>query len=488
MDYEFRTEPFPHQRDVFQRMAELPGFALFWEQGCGKTKPVIDNVAYLFEKDQIDALVVVAPSGVHRNWKTDEIPTHMPLSVIARTSEILWETSKAGNVGFQRDLENLLAFRGLAVIYISYDAFTTGKAVKFLGRFFRKRRVFFAIDEAHNIKTAGATRTRTVRTAAKHTKYRRTLTGTPGDSPFDLYSQVAAIDSEFWKAKGFPDYSCFKAHFGEFLPRQFVKANMGFDPGFDGLLKGFKNLDELNGYLQEVGSRVTKETAGLNLPPKLYSKRYFELSKSQRAAYDTLRHEFEVELDTGELITAPLAIVKLLRLQQITCGYVGTGEEDRPLVELSGPNPRLGLAEEIRDGLHKPTIWWSRFTEDSNKLMDLLGKRAVRYDGSVDEDARARAKLAFQGGEATHFVGNPQAGATGLTLVQAKHTVYYSNSFRLTDRLQSEDRLHRIGQTDPVDYTDLVAVDTIDLHIVESLRNKFDVATQINGDAVREWI
>lgn len=487
--YQYHSEPFAHQRERFEATAELAGYALFWEQGCGKTKPTIDTAAYLFEQDKIDAVVVVAPSGVHRNWYTDEIPKHMPTRVRERSTEFLWETAKAGNVGFKREIELLLKQKGLVVLLISYEAFVTKTAVTYLGRFFRQRRVLFVSDEGHYLKTPGTTRSRTIRTAAKHAHYRRLLTGTPiSQGPFDVYAQVNFVDKDFWASKGLPDFGCFKAYFGEFLPREWVKKHWGYDPGFDGHLKGYKNLDKLTEWMGEIGHRLTKEDAGLNLPPKLYTKRYFDLAPMQRRVYDTLKREFMVDLDSGETIMAPLAIVQLLRLQQITCGYVGTGDEERPMVELEGPNPRLSIAEDIRDGLYRPAIWWSRFTKDIDKLMDLLGPRAVRYDGSVDEATRARAKEAFVKGDADHFVGNPQAGATGLTLVQAKHTIYYSNSFRLIDRLQSEDRNHRIGQHDPVDYTDIVGNSTIDGPIVDALRDKFDIASEINGDKMREWI
>lgn len=488
--YQYHTEPFPHQAEVFERTRDLEGYALFWEQGVGKTKPTIDTACYMYEQKRIDVLVVVAPSGVHRNWLTDEIPAHMPTRIRDTATTFMWDTAKAGNVSYKAALETLLDYNsGLVVIAISYDAFVTDRAKKFFGKLFRRRKVFFVADEAHYIKTAGSTRSRTVRTAAKYAKARRLLTGTPiSQGPFDAYPQIQFVDNRFLDEKGLPDYSCFKSHFGEFIPRAFVKKKFGFDPGFDGLLDEYKNLDQLNEWLSEIGSRLTKETAGLNLPPKLYSKRYFDLPKAHREVYQALKRDFTVMLDSGEEINAPLIIVQMLRLQQITCGYVGTGDEDAPLVDLSGPNPRLGVAEEIRDGLDRPTIWWSRFTNDIDKLMDLLGPGAVRYDGRLDEHERARSKEAFQKGEVQHFVGNPQAGATGLTLIQAKHVVYYSNSFRLIDRLQSEDRAHRIGQEDAVDYIDIVANDTIDISLVNALKDKFDVASQITGDAVRSWI
>lgn len=488
MTYQYHTQPFKHQAEIFAETSDREGYALFWEQGCGKTKPTIDTACSMFEAGRIDALVIVAPNGVHRNWLTDEIPAHMPPRVREKMTTFLWESSKSGNKGFKQDLESLLTVGGLAVLAISYDAFVTKTAVNYLGRFFRRRKVLFVADEGHYLKTPGTARSRTVRTAAKYAKARRLLTGTPvSQGPFDVYAQVQFVDPTFWKSEGIPDYSTFKHTFGVWLPREQVKSRMGFDPGFDGLCVEYKNLELLESMIKKIGHRLTKDDAGLNLPPKLYSKRYFDLTSQQRTLYDELKRNFVASLESGEVIEAPLVIVQMLRLHQITCGYVATGDENE-IVEIPGSNPRLNAAEDIRDTLHHPAIFWSRFTRDIDKLMDLLGKRAVRYDGRVDDDARAQAKADFQSGAAQFFVGNPQAGSTGLTLIQARSVIYYSNSFRLIDRLQSEDRAHRIGQEHPVNYIDIVAHDTIDAHIVTALREKFDVASKITGDKVKEWL
>jgi SNF2 family DNA or RNA helicase len=120
--------------------------------------------------------------------------------------------------------------------------------------------------------------------------------------------------------------------------------------------------------------------------------------------------------------------------------------------------------------------------------MALLGDEAVRYDGAVDEDGRLAARRRFQDGDARWFVGNPACAGTGLTLTAAATVVYYSNSFNLEHRLQSEDRAHRIGQRNAVRYVDLVAKGTVDSKIVAALRDKLDVASQITGDAARAWL
>ena len=122
--------------------------------------------------------------------------------------------------------------------------------------------------------------------------------------------------------------------------------------------------------------------------------------------------------------------------------------------------------------------------------MEFLGTdKAVRYDGSVDDDDRAAALKAFQKGDKVqYFVANDVCAGEGLTLHAAKWVIYYNTTYRLDSRLQSEDRAHRIGQKDNVVYTDLIAVDTIDEKIISSLRNKISISSKILGDKLKEWI
>jgi SNF2 family DNA or RNA helicase len=118
-----------------------------------------------------------------------------------------------------------------------------------------------------------------------------------------------------------------------------------------------------------------------------------------------------------------------------------------------------------------------------------LKLEAVRYDGSTGPDERLTARKNFQAdGGPQFFVANAAAAGTGLTLHKGKAAFYYSNSFKLVERLQSEDRIHRIGQTESCNYTDLIARGTIDSKLVEALRDKRNVASMILGDTLREWI
>lgn len=492
MTYQPKSTPFQHQQEVFELSKDLPSYGILWEQGCGKTKPTIDNAAYLYEKGEIDCVVVCAPSGVHLNWLTDEIPAHLPDRVAEQSRYHVWNTAKANNVGVKRDREALVLHRGLAWLFVSYDGLVTKTGKDYLWKLLRRRRVFYVLDEAHYIKTPSAQRTKSIVASGRYAKYKRILTGTPvANGPFDLYSQIKFLKEDFWVAKGLDTFRVYKFHFGSWFTRAEAQEALGYDPGYDKLIE-YKNLDELAEILKSVSSRVTKDDV-LDLPPKLYSTRYFELTGQQADLYCKLRDEYEAELEDGARVDGALAIVRLLRLQQIISGYAVTDDEDEPTRLLGNRNPLMEEVEDVCDSLSHPALIWCRFTKDIDQVMDRLGSKAVRYDGTLSEDEAARSKLAFQSGDAQFFVGNPQKGATGLTLVQARTVLYPTNSFKLVERLQSEDRAHRIGQEHPVDYVDFEARlpgggKTVSRHIIKALVNKFDIANKITGDRLREWI
>lgn len=565
-NYPFKTQPFDHQFEEWSRSREETARAIFWEQGTGKSKLTIDTACWLYMRGLIDGVVVVAPNGVHRNWVEQEILDHVPDPVMPDVVAFQFQSTRSDTKWHKRAVRRVIAHPGFAWFAISYEAFMTAAGKRALIEFFDKRKLLYVLDEAHNIKNPDSKRTASILRSAKYAPYRRVLTGTPiAVGPFDMYSQIEFLDPDFWGRQELGTFVEFKSHFAIFEkgwnphaynPKTKARTGAEFKK-----LKKFRRLDQLAEMIKPISSRVLKEDV-LDLPPKVYAKRFFTMTPEQAELYRQLRDEYIVWLHTGgpekeaeslgfseeeatgvcgtchgerELnvegfiypcpacgqqdlfaeeggtpLVAQLAIVRLLRLQQITCGYLPTEDEEEPLYEIPGPNRRLELLRDtiVEDG--KKTIVWARFKADIDKIlkeMKAQGIRAVRYDGDVTEDGRAEAKALFQGirpiydqgvvvgreeipeeEQATVFVGNPQAGATGLTLTAAKRVIYYSNSFKLIDRLQSEDRAHRIGQTDEVLYLDLVAEGTVDEKIVRSLREKFNVASQITGDRMREWL
>lgn len=485
-NYPHTITPFQHQLDHIKMHVKEKSWGLLWEQGTAKTKPIIDTAALLFSQGEINGLLVVAPPGVERNWNTDEIPKHMPVEIALDVRVQVFSTARKATQAHKRAMNSLFTHDGLSVLLISYNGFMTKEGKELVWKFLQKRKCLYVLDEAHNIKTPNAKRTKSIVASGKYAKYRRILTGTPvAIGPFDVYSQIRFLDEFFWKNHGIHGTVEFRNYFGRWFTAADCKQLHGYDPGYDKLIE-YQNLDKLTEWLNEISDRVLKDDV-LDLPPKLYSKRYFEMSREMKAAYSQLEDELMLEIG-DHLITAELPIVKQLRLQQISCNYVPVGDEE-PVHMFSAKNPRLGAMEQIRDETHHPGIIWARFTHDIDQIMDLLGKSAVRYDGKVDQDQSEKNKLAFQKGDAQWFVGNAQKGGSGLTLTQAKTMVYYSNSFRLLDRLQSEDRAHRGGMDEhPVNYIDIMSDSEIDEHIVTNLRNKKDVAAEILGDALKAWI
>lgn len=477
---------FSHQLSHIEQHRDARAWGLLWEMGTGKTKPVVETAMNLYSRSEIDGLLVVAPPGVERNWRTDELPKHSDPEFALDNMVMVFRTEKKHTKEHKARFEALLRSPGMATLLISYDAFMTKEGKESVKRFLLRRRCLYVLDEAHNIKSPSAKRTKTIVASGKYAPYRRVLTGTPmAVGPFDLYSQIKFLDEDFWRDRGIGGAVEFRQYFGRWFTRADCQQLNGYDPGYDKLIE-YRNLERLSEWLALISDRVEKSEV-LDLPPKLYSKRYHAMTREQQAIYDELRNEFMYQFSDGEIVDGELAIVRLLRFQQVLCNYVPT--DGSPKRQIAAKNPRLQLMEEIRDETHRPAIVWARFTSDVDQIMDLLGDSAVRYDGSVTADEAERSKEAFQAGDAKWFVGTAQKGGPGLTLTQAKSVIYYSNSFKLIDRLQSEDRAHRAGMDEhPVNIIDLICEGTVDERIVQSLRDKREISAQVLGDEIRQWL
>lgn len=485
--YQPHTLPFAHQRETFERTKDEAAHALFLEQGTGKTKILIDTAGHLWHEGKIDGVVVVAPDGVHRNWIVEELPKHMAPELLERCVMHCFQTSKKATKTHQRDVQRVIAAPAdrLGIMAMSVDSVMTKEGKAALWAMLRDRRCLYIVDESSRIKNPGAKRTKRIVSSGVYAPYRRIANGTPvPNSPFDVYSQIKFLDEDYWKRAGISTFAGFKTTFGVWVQRE-TKGGRTYPE-----LSEFIHLDRMKQLVDRISTRVTKEDV-LDLPPKIYSKSRFELTAGQRRVYNEIRDEFMTLLQSGELLTASLAIVRLLRLQQVACGYLPADDDQGPLVPVDRINPRLDLLDEIVADLPHKAIIWARFKQDIVNICERLakaGRIAVRYDGSTSDEDRAEALERFQRGDAEFFVANPAAAGTGLTLTAAKTVIYYSNDFNLMNRLQSEDRAHRIGQDQSVHYIDIIADDTVDWRIVGALRSKQDIANMITGDSLKTWL
>jgi SNF2 family DNA or RNA helicase len=190
-------------------------------------------------------------------------------------------------------------------------------------------------------------------------------------------------------------------------------------------------------------------------------------------------------------MTTMNVITQMMRLHQITCGHFKADDGTVTEVKSNRMNELLSILEEVEGKV----IIWANYVHDIEKIVEVLKKTygedsTVAYYGAIDANTRQNNIALYQAenGNTRYFVGNTQTGGYGITLTAANTVIYYSNNYDLEKRLQSEDRAHRIGQKNIVTYIDLIAEKTVDERIVKALRNKIDIANEIMGEELVDWI
>lgn len=500
--YEYKTDPYKHQREIFMSSREAIAYALLMGMGTGKTKISIDTGAWNYGQGLIDCIVVLAPNGVHRNWIDREVPAHMPAWTNYRAATWASYMKKKEQAAVDRLFDP--EFKGLRVIAFNIEAFkdsTTCKAAVLVRKLCNCFNVMMIVDESSKIKTPSAKRTKAIITLGKQAVLRRILTGTPvTNGPLDIFAQFKFLGEDIL---GFTNYYSFKHYFAEWEKETNYRTGHQYE-----VLTGYRNLKELQDIVDAHGVRVTKEEC-LDLPEKIYQTRYVEMTPAQRKLYNDIIQRSMMEFDNGEEMTVSNVLSKLLRLQQVLGGFVPR-EEFGEALPIENTNVRMNALMDVMEEADGKVIIWARFVPEIRMIAEMLKKeygkkKVVCYYGEVKKEAREEAQILFQGvrpildddgqvidkepvpedEQARFFVGQPHSGGYGLTLHAATTVVYYSNDFSLEARLQSEDRAHRIGQHHPVNYVDLECLGTVDSKIVQALQNKKNLAELITRDSVR---
>lgn len=476
MKFKYKTQPYEHQRIALERSYDKINYAYFMEMGCGKSKVLIDNMAWLYENKKIDTVIVVAPKGVYRNWQTSEIPAHLHDDI--EREVYVWNPNP--NKTQKEHLVSGIKERGkLRILLVNVEGFATTKLKAFVEKFVRDSTFLLAVDESTTIKNPKAKRTKALVALGKAASYRRILTGSPvTKSPMDLYAQCGFMDKALL---GFESFYSFQGRYA--ITRTQRMGGHSFQQ-----IVGYRNLDELSTKLEKFSYRVTKDEA-LDLPDKIYTVRHVSLTDDQIKHYMSLKNAAIALLDDGDLVSAPAVMTQLLRLQQVLCGHLMTDDGD--LVEIK--TRRIDALLETIEEMSGKVIIWSRFRYDIRNIEAALKKAygsdsTVNYYGDTSDEDRQKAIQDFQFGDARFFVANPQTAGYGLTLTAATNVIYYANDFNLETRVQSEDRCHRIGQKNTVTYVDFVSKGTVDEHIVKTLRAKIDLSAKTLGEEARQWL
>ena len=474
MNYKFKSKPFAHQSKALEMSWDKEVFAYFMEMGTGKSKVLIDNIAMLFNAGKINGALIIAPKGVYKNWFDSEIPNHMPDYIEKKVG--LWRTDPNA-----KDLKPLFSTGAeLHILIMNVEAFSSKKGVDFAKKFLSCHNTIIGIDESTTIKNPQAKRTRAIVELGTKSKYRRILTGSPvTKSPLDLFAQCYFLHPYLL---GHESYYTFKVRYA-------VTKQINVSGRTIQIVVGYRNLGELSEKLKPFSYRVLKDDC-LDLPKKTYTKRIIELTDEQKKVYKKMKQQAIAFLN-GTMITTATVITQMMRLHQITCGHFKSDDGTIQTIK----NNRIDQLMEVLEEMEGKAVIWAHYRYDIQSIVETVSKKygensVVTYYGDTSTDDRQKAikKIQDPKSPVRFIVGTPQTGGYGITLTGASTMIYYSNGYDLEKRQQSEARIDRIGQEKPMTYIDIIAEGTVDDKIVQSLRKKVNIATEIMGEELKDWI
>lgn len=462
-------------------------FALFMEQGVGKTYTVIARVCLeasrksrgLYRKEQREGLyrvLIICPGQVRANWRTEfhRFATEDGKVAVMRGGPL-------SRTKILRDVVRQESDCKYGVAIMSYDSMpTTLQALNMVPW------DLIVLDESHKIKGARAQRTLAAHALRDAGQQRLVLTGTPvANSLNDLWSQLEYLGEG---ASGFLSRERFRKFYG-------VYKSTG--RGVEKLLR-HRNIPLLHERLARMSFVCSQKEAGLDLPDKTYSIHEVSMTKTQSSVYNAVAQRLVAELSTlieqDDTVSVENILTRLLRLSQITSGHYRTDpvkdEDGRTLAAgelriIPGLNPKIeALVNEIlldEDRLPEAKmIVWACWVPDIEAISEALTSHDIGhvcYHGQTSEKEREEAVYKYNNDPKCRvFVGNPRCAGEGLNLLgyqpgnseQSTYTateVFFSQTWSAIERSQAEARAHRMGTKMPVQIIDLMIPGTIDEEI-----------------------
>ena len=261
----------------------------------------------------------------------------------------------------------------------------------------------------------------------------------------------------------------------------------------------YKHADELKKML-EPNAVFAKLVDCVDMPAVNYIVKEVSLSPAQEACYKNMQHDLLAEYD-NHITTAKNKLVSAMRLQQIASGFIMGHEEEildddapmwaddnydvRPdeVVWLGDTNPKLEQLKRDVAELDKPMLILTRFSAEADKIYQMLKDEystmlftGWKTTGTIED---------FKQGKFDIIVANTSKIARGFNLQIAHSTIYYSNTFSMELRQQSEFRTFRMGQAHPCTYIDYVSCG-IDRTILDSLKLKKGLLEYIREKDIKE--
>ncbi len=467
-----KFSPMDHQYDALKRLYPVNAAALLMEMGTAKTRVMIDLMSAHFFERRIQFVIVITPLTVKMSTWADELANFSPCpyNFIDVDSDY-----RAQSLRVSQDR--------LTWLVVGVESLSQGKTFKALEPV-TKMGIPFAcgVDESTRIANWKAICTQAAFELRRRAALRFIATGFEVKRDLeDLYAQFEFLDPNII---GCGDYYAFRNRYcimGGYKNKEVI---------------GYNHIDELMGLIAPNVYQCDKSI--LKLPPKLYEKRVVQMTKEQRLMYA------KVKAGDVERVSVENVLTKTLRLQQVACGFYNEDKQEAPdpktgrvrklpakLVEIIPPskNPKLRELLNITKEISHPMIVWVETMYEFKIVTEALGKlgKVLSIIGETPKEERRGIIAEFQTGSVPYFVGTATAGGIGTTLTAARTVVYTSNGQRLEQRVQSEDRAHRKGQTGSVTVIDLVAEGTVDVSVLANHAEKIELAHYVKA-AIRDQI
>lgn len=474
-----KVKSFDHQMQGLRNLIDNDGvYALLWDPGTGKTKCVIDYLSWLSlaAKSQVRVLVV-CPKAVTDSW-VEQTEHFASVPVDAKILEGSINQKAAEMAAFAKIP---LASTGILMRVCNLDTFSSRRTVSqtssklhsdlLLDSVKKFAPHMLVVDESHRIKGKSSNAGRLLGRIQPHVKRRVLLTGTPmPHSPLDVWSQARVLDPKMFSTNGkmwsFGQFQQWYAVMGGFMGKE---------------IKGFKYLDDLE---KRLGTRsmVVRKQDALDLPPTTDIMVPVALDAAESKAYAKMMTDLLFQLDSGEFMSAPSRLTQMLRLRQITSGYVkADASEDYTFIGESRIKVALSVLEDLMATEKRVVVFaWGRpevdrLVERINSSHALNGAKGHAITGDTLDDTRLRLRKKFASDDPERLILVCQWRTVSLGInefVAANHALILSLSQQRDDLIQGKARLDRQGQTKPVTFWFIQAPGTVDEVILMSHQDR----------------
>lgn len=443
------TQLLDHQRVATQKMLPYRVGALFMDMGTGKTRVAIELIWR--RQTHLSNVVYFCPISLKETVRR-ELLKHSDLPPAA--------------ICVFDDRTNLRRLPRAFVYIVGIESMSSSQRAILCANAIIDERSMVVVDESGYIKGHNSLRTQRITKLAERARYRLIMTGTPlSQGVIDLYAQMRFLS---WRILGYKSFY------------SFARNHLEYSEKFPGMLVAAHNVPYLAAKVQPYSYQVTKAEC-LDLPAKTYATRWYSMTDAQQRVYQRAKDEILLSVEDYTELDSYTIFRLFTALQQIACGFWNRVREDGSSETVTFPHYRLDVFATTVAQLpaNERVVIWSKYRRNIDEIVAWLteaygAESVAQLHGGIGERQRTVEIERFR--QQTRFLVATQAtGGHGLTLNEAHYHIFYSNGFKYAERIQAEDRSHRIGQAHNVHYIDVACGGSIDERIDNALTEKANV-------------